>query len=426
MACAVAEYNHLKSQDESHLKRVYGPRLRDIVGMAMSVLRENQELVEQGRLTLPQAQQQATEALRRIRYDNGVGYVWINSNERPICRLIMHPISPELEGRTLDGPEYNRVAGGTRNLFQALVEACEQDGEGFISYTWPKPHGDGTGTTDEPKLSFVKRFEPWQWIVGTGIYVDDAVADAKAATTAELRKMRFAGGEGYFWINDCALPYPSMVMHAALPSLEGQRLDDPRFDCARGRENLFRVVVQVCRQRGEGVVHYHWPKPTRDGSVRMQPKLSYVKRFAPWDWVIGTGVHVDNIDNRIALQGEAMGNHLDLLILKIVGVSLVVVLLAVILSLVISHGLSSPLRRLIRTMESVELGSLSTTRIALQGPEEIQELGGIFNQMLISLQDAVVELRETTAAKERIEGELGVAREIQQSIIPLAARGTTG
>ena len=119
----------------------------------------------------------AMTTIKDMRYDDGVGYFWINDSTEPVPYMIMHPTVPTLDGQVLDNPNYNTVGVGKKNLFVAFNEVCQADGEGFVRYMWPKPTADGL-TEDQPKESFVRLFEPWQWIVGTGIYVDDINAEA--------------------------------------------------------------------------------------------------------------------------------------------------------------------------------------------------------------------------------------------------------
>jgi len=136
-----------------------------------------------------QMQVEALEALRKMRLPDG-GYFWINDTSRPTPNMIMHPTSPGLDGKPLDNPKYKCATqyqdgleampvetDGTVNLFAAMVTATEGTGKGFVTYLWPKPV-QGGGVTDArlPKLSYVQRFEPWGWIIGMGVYIDDISA----------------------------------------------------------------------------------------------------------------------------------------------------------------------------------------------------------------------------------------------------------
>ena len=83
--------------------------------------------------------------------------------------MVMHPIKPELQGQDLTD---NKDATGKRH-FVEFVNVVKRDGAGFVDYQWSKPGLD----KPQPKLSYVKGYEPWGWIIGTGIYIDDV--DAK-------------------------------------------------------------------------------------------------------------------------------------------------------------------------------------------------------------------------------------------------------
>ena len=133
-----------------------------------------------------------------VRYDN-VEYFWINDLGKPAPKMIMHPTVPALDGKVLDADRFNKATSiqpgtdGTvtavsgKNLFIAFVEVADAAGHGYVGYQWPRPKAGG-GTTDElyPKLSYVKKFEPWGWVIGTGIYIDDVDAIFRQQATKFL------------------------------------------------------------------------------------------------------------------------------------------------------------------------------------------------------------------------------------------------
>ncbi len=138
--------------------------------------------------------------------------------------------------------------------------------------------------------------------------------------------MRYSDA-GYFWINDTGKPIPTMIMHPTVPELDGQRLDDPKFNCAMGKQqNLFQAMVEAVDKQGEGYVDYLWPKPTADGLTEEQPKLSYVRLFGPLGWVIGTGAYLDDIDTAIAAKSETLKETIRSVYMVILGVSAAVFL----------------------------------------------------------------------------------------------------
>ena len=123
-----------------------------------------------------------------------------------------------------------------------------------------------------------------------------SLEDAQRNALENIKALRYEGAE-YFWINDSTLPYPTMVMHPIKPELDGQILNNESFNVAMGiKKNLFQAMAEVCRQSNEGYVDYLWP---RAGETKPVPKISYVKYFKEWDWIIGSGVYTDKVNEQI-------------------------------------------------------------------------------------------------------------------------------
>ncbi len=130
----------------------------------------------EGRMTLEEAQNRAKEAVKALRYE-GSEYFWINDTSLPYPTMLMHSTNPGLDGKVLDNPAYNVAMGKNQNLFQAMVEVATKSGGGFVNYVWSKP-----GQAEHlrfPKISYVLLFREWNWIIGTGVYVDNVQAMLK-------------------------------------------------------------------------------------------------------------------------------------------------------------------------------------------------------------------------------------------------------
>ena len=137
---------------------------RFAVESAWGVLESFEKRAASGELSQEEARRQAIATLRTMRY-NGEDYFWINDFGP---RMVMHPTKPELEGKDLGG---SKDPTG-KALFLEMVAVAKADGAGFVDYMWPRP-----GSTDAvDKVSYVRSFAPWGWIVGSGIYVDEVDA----------------------------------------------------------------------------------------------------------------------------------------------------------------------------------------------------------------------------------------------------------
>jgi methyl-accepting chemotaxis protein len=120
-----------------------------------------------GALTQDQAQRMARQAVAQLRYGNGE-YFWIN-DMTPV--MVMHPVKPELDGKDLsDFKDPNGVP-----VFKKFVEVARAQSAGLVAYQWPKPGSD----KPQDKISYVMAFQPWGWVIGSGVYVDNVLADAK-------------------------------------------------------------------------------------------------------------------------------------------------------------------------------------------------------------------------------------------------------
>ncbi len=136
-------------------------KIRGLVETAHAVLAHYEQQAASGQMSPEAAREAALGAVRAMRYD-GSEYFWIHDAEH---RMVMHPIKPELEGKVLDEL---KDKGGKR-LFVEMSQLVKAKGAGYVDYLWSKPGQEAPA----PKVSYVKGFAPWGWIVGTGVYVDD-------------------------------------------------------------------------------------------------------------------------------------------------------------------------------------------------------------------------------------------------------------
>ena len=136
-------------------------KTRQVVETASGILDHYNKLAKSGKLSIESAKSEALSAIGKLRYDKKE-YFWINDLR---CRMIMHPMKPELNGQDLS--DFKDPLG--KRIFFDFTETVKKNGEGFVRYQWPKP---GSSAPVE-KLSFVQGYMPWEWVIGTGIYIDD-------------------------------------------------------------------------------------------------------------------------------------------------------------------------------------------------------------------------------------------------------------
>ncbi|MFM5228895.1 methyl-accepting chemotaxis protein [Aeromonas media] len=202
-------------------------------------------------------------------------------------------------------------------------------------------------------------------------------ASAKAEALALIKGLRY-GADDYFWINDS---HPTMVMHPMKPELDGKDLSG--VEDKQGLR-LFVAFADLARAQGAGEVAYYWPKPGVEEPVR---KISYIKRFAPWDWIIGTGVYVDDVE---AQYQEVLRTLLG------VGLVLAILLFAVVGLIV--RSIVVPLSQSVSALGNIARGEGDLRfRLPESGRDELSQLSVNFNLFAGQMAQLVGRSQQITA-----------------------------
>lgn len=397
IAYSIIEQTHRDNTNRAFVAAKYGKRLKYVVEAGEQICRDRmRNAAALG--GVPAAQRLAKADVERMRYDKGTGYLWINDVTRPIPRMLMHPTLPALNGKIMNDPKYNCALGMKKNLFVAFADVCAADGEGFVDYLWPKPV-NGKLTEDRLKLSFVKSIPEWGWIIGSGIYIDDIIADSLKQALEDIRILRYDNGTGYFWVNDTTRPVPLMLMHPTIPSLEGNVMNDPRYNCALGiKKNLFVAFAEMCERNGEGFVDYLWPKPTASGLTEDRAKLSFVKVHRPTGWIVGTGVYIDDIDASVARKRENTKSDIRSISFAAVGGIVIITLISMVLVLIVSRSIVTPITLAQLRIRDIAEGERDLTkRIEVRSRDEAGDVAHWFNVFAEKLMHAINTIRENIA-----------------------------
>jgi diguanylate cyclase (GGDEF)-like protein/PAS domain S-box-containing protein len=147
--------------------------IQDLASAAYSVIASYDAQAEAGVLTRTVAEARALSRLRMMRYGKeGKDYFWITSLD---ATMIMHPYRTDLVGQDL--MDYQDPRG--KRLFAEMVQVAKEKGAGFVSYMWQ--HYDNPDVV-ELKVSYVRLYKPWGWIIGTGVYMADVEKEIESLT----------------------------------------------------------------------------------------------------------------------------------------------------------------------------------------------------------------------------------------------------
>jgi methyl-accepting chemotaxis protein len=379
------------AHDPVLVAHAYKKELQSVVDLAYTSI---EGVYSKKELSDSEKQAMAAGIIEKMRYGNG-DYVWIN-DMKPA--MVMHPLKPEMNGKDIS--EFKDPNG--KKLFVEMVNVCKKDGQGFVDYMWPKPGED----KPVAKLSYVRLFKPWNWIVGTGVYLQMAEQRFQDEAKQQVGSLRFGpDNQDYFFIIDTDA---KMVMHPIKPELNGKGMSD--FQDPKGKK-LFTEMVRVSKDKGDGFVEYMWEKPGEKNPV---PKISYVKLFKEWNWIVGTGIYTDDIDKAMLAQEQDVASAIGKQRLWIVGISVVLTLIAGGVVAYLAHKISSPIRSTSLMLRDIAEGEGDlTSRLKIATKDELGDMAKWFNVFVEKLQNIIKkiaedakELNSSAGSLSKISGEM--------------------
>ncbi|WP_147165050.1 cache domain-containing protein, partial [Pararhodospirillum oryzae] len=215
---------------------------------------------------------------------------------------------------------------------------------------------------------------------------------AQAEMQAVMRAQSFGEGNYVFVLDQSG----RMLVNRGAPQVEGKD-----FSLSPDAHGFLFVqeMMNVARTQGGGFVRYMWPHAGQDKPV---PKLTYVHAFAPWGWVIGTGVYMDDLDAMMWRQG-----------LTLAGVALLILLVAGAVAFVATRGVTRPLDGMKRAMVLLSRGDLD---VSLNGEERGDELGEMARALAVFRDNARANRRLEEEARATAERQVVERREARQAL----------
>lgn len=222
------------------------------------------------------------DALWYREWDNGTGYIfaeYLNGVE------YINRNNSELEGKNIINLQDDK---GTY-LVKDIINTAKTKGEGYCTYYWNVPGTPGVFTK---KISFVKIFKPLGIVIGSGKYLEQVEEKIKKEVVAVISRIEFGDG-GYFFAGQ----WDGLSLSGPSVGKNMYNIEDP---------NGVKIVQELINvsKKGGGFVEYVMP---RLEGYRPSPKLSYANAVKDWNWYIGAGKYVDEIEEFI-MESEAKNN----------------------------------------------------------------------------------------------------------------------
>ncbi|MFH1033458.1 MAG: cache domain-containing protein [Pseudomonadota bacterium] len=381
--------------------------LRHITQVVGGYLEAEEQAARQGKIDPRAARQRAINYARRFIYGND-DYVWISDFQSV---LISHP-DPRLFGA--DFSQKRDVRGDL--IVPPMVQVARERGEGFTSYWWNRLGRDQPAE----KLTYSRLFKPWDWVYGTGVYIDDIedeVQRRKQVLIGQLREMMSQitiGDTGYMYIFDVR---KNMIIHPN-KQLEGKTIEGLK-DPVSGRP-MAELLVAAARTPGVPL-YYKWDRPEEPGNY-VYDKLSWVRYFPGFDWYIASSVYQDEL--------RAGSRSLSW---RIAGIAFLIFVLALVVGYIMLKKLVRPIEQLSSTALKVRRGEFDVRSGVRAGDDEIGILAREFDGMVATMADHVnildAKVREKTSeltenlakleqANRQIMDSMEYASTIQRALLP--------
>ena len=318
-------------------------------------------------LTKEELEEKIKDIVKSARYGKK-GYFWINDFD---TKIVMHPLKAHLIGKSKKGVKH----------WDEFVKKGKIGG-GFIQYN---QNLKGEVFT---KISIVKTFKPFNWIIGTGAYIDDVTKKMQEEALKSLSHMRY-GKTGYFWVND--LDY-NMIMHPIKKELIGQNFKN------NDKVPFIQLGVDKLKSsnKDSDFIRYTFfnPRTNTEGT-----KISNISLFKKWNWVIGTGVYIDEIEDEIKFMEQSAEDEINTIVLQIIIISIII---AIILSLIVAYAAN---KTIIKPMDHFQDGLLnffkylnretsSVEMLDIDSNDEIGKMAKVVNKNILITKKGIEEDRQ--------------------------------
>jgi len=352
----VSFINYRKASTEALLQQDVRNRVNELHSLMTYLYNANQ-----GKLNNQEIQTLITESVRGVRYNNGRGYYFIDTLAGDV---VLYPVAPESEGKNL---YYLQDERGNFSLQQEIA-LVKQHGQGFIEGYWKKPGNDAGH--DHKKITFVKKFEHFNWYFGTGEYTDVIEQQVKDELKGYVNQLTYGKDrDQYVFIHD----FQGVELANGLyPSLVGQ--NHFQLPYSQGANFVHTQIKLASTPPYYGFLTHLWPTP--NGTEK--DKLTYVAGIPQWNWVVGSGTDMEALNTVIAAHQDELYQQLVASLKNAIIVAITILALSLIAARHISRKINNSLRLFTLNMQqsSAQLSVIDHDRVVYK---EFEELANVSN-----------------------------------------------
>ncbi len=404
--------DRMYADTESYQQQVlesHKQRLKIVVSMAESYIDQVYQQVKKGEIDLAAARANVFEMLRHFQSIDG-DYIWVASYD---YRFLSHP-DERFHGKDVSSLKTDDGVV----VVPEIIDVAKSQGEGFYQYKWNRL----AENKQLDKLSYVKNFPEWGFVMGSGIYLEDVAAELEVKRNQALDDLRESFKQlrvaktGYLFIFDART---NMLIHPN-PNIDGTNIESLLNPVTQ--KSIADDLINVADTGKE--LYYKWDKPEDPGNY-IYEKLSLVRHVKGFDWYICSTVYVDELKS----SSEQLSD-------RILSIALISLLVAIAMAFFFIYWVTNPIKQLADTALRVSRGELTATA-GFRRDDELGILAKTFDEMVkrvrnniqdldlkvesrtLALEQSNQQLMDTVMSREKAQYALTLIEERQRIILDL-------
>jgi len=331
--------------------------LSSLTNFAYSMVESQDRLSSNGEIDLASAKAAARSALKRVQVGE-TGYTYAMSSKGDLLVHIAREGENVYDETDEDGRHF------IRTMCKTAIEAAPDK---LLTIIYPWRNAELGDSVPRQKMVVYRYYEPWDWIIATGVYLDEAYENpaTERQAFAELKnriKAKRVGQTGYIF---CMDRKGTLTVH---PEAEGENI------YAVEDSNGIHFIKQMCEQ-SEGWIRYPWQNP---GETQPRRKIVRYLYYQPWDWIIAVGSYEDEFYRETNLIKGRILSSLG-------AISIVIGTLSILMVFLAAKVLSDPIRHMTTVIRDIKRGQFHR-QMEITSRDELGELAVTFNRMTSNLQ----------------------------------------
>ena len=321
-------YGLIKYKEEL-LRKTVEDRLIDRVNQAYSLAMNIYETNKQTK-TKDEIKYLIAQSLNNFKFKDHNNYFFINSNKG---QAILFNKELKLD-KYIDLFDFKDA--NNEPVIQIQAKIVKEKKEGFTTNTFIKPNSNDE--VQYSKLSYVKLFEPFDWHIGTGEYLDDLTKNAQEEILGWLNTLKYKNSS-YSFLN---------TTDGQTLIFEGKRVEPKPHPYPE----LFNQQVETAKNPNGNFFEYRFKKPNSNEEFE---KISFIKKFDEYGWIIGCGVYLDEIEKELLRKEEIFKDNINQQIVSMFIIFLFILLAIYFISKYLADFINKNIKNLIQSFSKAAL-----------------------------------------------------------------------